>query len=82
MAPFFRSDLQFGLLFPLQRNTQQEFDFGETLPPDWNSLDDVYALQYRRGNFNSVYILKALRLGDKVMLYLMVCILHTRGYFY
>ncbi|XP_058951928.2 proteasome inhibitor PI31 subunit-like isoform X2 [Pocillopora verrucosa] len=54
-----------------ERNTQQEFDFGETLPPDWNSLDDVYALQYRRGNFNSVYILKALRLGDKVMLYLM-----------
>ncbi|CAH3158291.1 unnamed protein product [Pocillopora meandrina] len=54
-----------------ERNTQQEFDFGETLPPDWNSLDDVYALQYRRGNLNSVYVLKALRLGDKVMLYLM-----------
>ncbi|KAL9961793.1 hypothetical protein ACROYT_G030813 [Oculina patagonica] len=44
---------------------------GETLPPDWNSLDDVYALQYRRGNLSSVFILKALKLGDKVMLYLM-----------
>lgn len=59
--------------FP-QRNAQQECDFGETLPPDWNSLDDVYALQYRRGNLSSVFIFKALRLGDKLMLYLMVCI--------
>jgi len=54
-----------------ERNTQQECDFGETLPPDWNSLEDVYALQYRRGNLNSVFIFKALKLGDKVMVYLM-----------
>ncbi|KAJ7321804.1 Proteasome inhibitor PI31 subunit [Desmophyllum pertusum] len=54
-----------------ERNAQQECDFGETLPPDWNSLDDVYALQYRKGNLSSVFIFKALKLGDKVMLYLM-----------
>ena len=56
-----------------QRNAQQECDFGETLPPNWNSLDDVYALQYRKGNLSSAFIFKALKLGDKVMLYLMVC---------
>ena len=61
------------LLMSPQRNAQQECDFGETLPPDWNSLDDVYALQYRRGNLSSVFIFKALKLGSKVMVYLMVC---------
>ena len=60
-------------LFP-QRNAQQECDFGETLPPDWNSLNDVYALQYRKGNLSSVFIFKALKLGDQMILYLMVCI--------
>lgn len=54
-----------------ERNPQQECDFGETLPPDWNSLDDVYALQYQRENLPAVFIFKALRLGDKVMVYLM-----------
>ncbi|XP_029206287.2 proteasome inhibitor PI31 subunit-like [Acropora millepora] len=54
-----------------ERNSQQECDFGETLPPDWNSLDGVYALQYRRGNLNSVFIFKALILGNKIMVYLM-----------
>lgn len=54
-----------------ERNVQQEFDFGETLPPDWNNLDDVYALQYQKGNLSSVFIFKALKLGNKLMVYLM-----------
>lgn len=54
-----------------ERNAQQECDFGETLPPDWNGLDDVYALQYRRRSLNSVFIFKALILGNKIMVYVM-----------
>ena len=68
--------------FPLcvQKNVQQEFDFGETLPPDWNKLDDVYALQYRRGNLSSVFIFKALKLGNKLMVYLMVSVYYFLFY--
>ena len=55
-----------------KRNDQDEFDYGETLPPEWNHLDDVYALQYRQGNTGPYYLFKALRLGNMMAVYLMV----------
>ncbi|KXJ20527.1 hypothetical protein AC249_AIPGENE7335 [Exaiptasia diaphana] len=55
-----------------ERNSDEEFDYGETLPPDWNSLNDVYALQYRQGNIGPFYLFKALKLGNMLAVYLMV----------
>ena len=78
ISPYQLTDLVINskLVLLLQRNEEQECDFGETLPPSWNSLDDVYTLQYRKGNLNSVYIFKALKLGRKLAIYFMVSKLH------
>ncbi|KAK3736799.1 hypothetical protein QZH41_011742 [Actinostola sp. cb2023] len=54
-----------------QRNSDEEFDYGETLPPEWNGLNDVYALQYRQGNTGPFYLFKALKLGNMLAVYLM-----------
>ena len=53
-------------------SSEDIFSFGEALPPDWNQLDDVYTLQYSKTNLGPVFMFKALKLGDKLVIYLMV----------
>ena len=67
--------LYFRFLFKicwLQRDASDECDFGQTLPPDWNTMGELYALHYRKGRSDKIYLLKAMQLGKKLSVYLMV----------